>query len=157
MANGFKAHRHSGGGTMRLAGYPILTTYATSIWNGDMVFLNAGNVEQGITNTAHVGTFLGCKYVEADGSIKFSPYWPGVSDGKTEIEAIIGEDTNVTYAVTDSSGALAVGDACDVVNTGSEDATIGASTMTVGASTNADFTVVRILDATNNIVEVKIA
>ena len=49
---------------------------------------------------------------------------------------------------------LAVGDNCDLVDNGGEDTTIGASTMTVGTSTNADFEVVRVLD--NQMVEVKI-
>lgn len=156
MANGFKARRHVGGGCMRLEGRSIDPTYATSIWNGDMVSLNGNNVEQAATNTTMVGTFLGCKYVEADGTIKFSPYWPGVSDGKTDIEAVTIEDPDVLYVVTDSTGALAVGDNCDLLDNGSEDATIGASTMTVTTSTNADFVVKHIVDADNDLVAVAI-
>lgn len=156
MANGFKAYRHVGGGIARLSGRSIATDYTTSIWNGDMVVLSGNNVTQAATNTAMVGTFLGCSYTAADGSIKFSPYWPGISDGKKDITAIINEDPNMTYVVLDSTGALTVGANCDLLDNGSEDATIGASRMSVTTSTNADFVVVSIVDADANLVEVKI-
>ena len=152
MANGFKVYRHTGGGTVRLNGYTIATTDTTSIWNGDIVNVAAGVVTQAATNETHEGVFLGCNYTAADGSIKFSPYWPGVNDGKKDIIAIVCDDPSVEFVVLDSTGALAVGDSCDLLDNGSEDATIGASKMSVTTSTNADFIVTKVLD--NNLVVV---
>lgn len=154
MANGFKVYRHTGGGTVRLSGYTIATADTTSIWNGDLVNVAAGVVTQAATNEAQDGVFLGCSYTAADGSIKFSPYWPGVNDGKKNIQAIVCDDPNVELLVKDTAtAALAVGDNCDLVDNGGEDSTIGASTMTVGDNVNSDFIVVKVLD--NRMVVVK--
>ena len=147
MSNGFKALRHIGGGTTRLEGYPIATGNTETIWNGDAVILNAGNVEQAApTDTGTgvvVGTFLGCSYVNVKGEIRFSPYWDGVA-GSSDIQAIINEDPSVTYKVVDTVGNLAVGAAVVLSDVGSENATIGASTMEVVAGA-AQFTVRKIL------------
>ena len=157
MSNGFKALRHSGGGNQRLFEYAIDPANTTTIWNGDMVILNAGNVEQAATNTAMIGTFLGCMFVNARGEQKFSPYWDGVAN-QTECKAIVSEDDEMSYKVVDDSGALTVGALCDLVDNGSENPTIGASTMSVGASTNGDFSVRKVLgvDALNGLAYVEV-
>lgn len=142
MSNGFKALRHAHGGNQRLFEYAIDPTNTTTIWNGDMVSLNAsGNVEQGLAaDTDLIGTFLGCMYVNARGEQKFSPYWDGVAN-QTMCKAIVSEDDEMSYKVVDATGALVVGSLCDLVDNGSENPTIGASTMTVGAATTNQFKV----------------
>lgn len=145
MSNGFKASRHVGGGCLRLAEYTIDPTNTTTIWNGDAVSLNGGNIEQGKVDDADlIGTFLGCMYVNARGEQKFSPFWDGVAN-QSDIRGLVIDDKEESYRVVDASGALAVGDDCDLIDNGSENAAIGASTMTVGASTNAQFKVRKVL------------
>lgn len=160
MSNGFKALRHIGGGVSRLEGYPIADDNTTTIWNGDAVKLVAGEVQQAAaTDTGAgvvVGTFLGCNYVDVKGRQQFSPFWDGVA-GSSEILAIITEDPKMTFRVVDTAGTLAVGAACVLSDVGSENATIGASTMEVVAGA-AQFTVRKILGTNlNGDVEVEVA
>jgi len=154
MSNGFKALRHESGHS-QLSEYDIDPTNTETIWNGDMVILTAGKIVQAATNEAHVGTFVGCMYVAADGSQQFSPYWNGVA-GSTDVRGLVSDTSGTSYVVTDSSGTLTVGALCDLVDGGGEVASIGASTMTVGASTNGDFSVKSIVDAAANTVEIVI-
>jgi len=154
MANGFKALRHVGGGVARLSQYTI-SAAAPAIFNGDIVKLVAGNILAAVTNELHAGSFVGCMYLNAKGEQKFSPDWPA-DTAATEITGLINEDSNVSYAVTDSSGALTVGALCDLDTAVAGDASTGASRMAVKASVNGDFKVRSIVDATNNIVEVVI-
>jgi len=141
MSNGFKALRHAHGGNQRLFEYAIDPANTTEIWNGDMISLNGGNVEQGLAaDTDLIGTFLGCMFVNARGEQRFSPYWDGVAN-QTDAKAIVSEDDEMSYKVVDDTGALGVGDFCDLVDNGGENPTIGASTMSVGAATTNQFKV----------------
>jgi len=153
MANGFKALRHVGGGNQRYSEYEIAVD-AADIFNGDMVIITAGEIVIGATNEAHIGTFVGCMFVNAAGEQKFSPYWTA-SPGATEIKGLVNEDKGVSYNVVDTSGALTVGALCDLDYTAGSPKT-GQSAAGVGASTNGDFQVLSIVDADNDRVEIKI-
>jgi hypothetical protein len=51
-----------------------------------------------------LGVFKGCKYVAQDGSIVFSPYWPGGTVA-TNIEAVVFDDPDIVYRVrSDATG-----------------------------------------------------
>ena len=56
--------------------YPIASGYAANIFTGDLVRINAGNL-QTVTDTNEVvqGVFMGCRYVE-NGEQKFKSYFP---------------------------------------------------------------------------------
>jgi len=162
MANGFKALRHVGGGVSRLTEYPIASELAENIFNGDMVFLNSGNLEPAVTNEAHIGSFLGVMFVNSQGEQKFSPAWVSGTAG-TEIKALVNADANTSYKVADTaSSALSVGDPCDLVSTAGN-LKLGKSNFSVGDNTNTDFTVLSVLDSetingvTTRFVEVKLA
>ncbi len=153
MANGFKALRHVGGGVQRYSEYGITAASAPAIFNGDMVILTSGKILKAATNEAHLGAFVGCMYKNAKGEQIFSPNWPA-DTAATNVKGLICEDPEVTYAVT-SGVTLTVGALCDLVP-GSGTASTGASTGSVTTSTNGDFVVKSILDATNKLYEVKI-
>lgn len=158
MANGFKALRHVGGGVQRLSERPIADAYTANLFNGDMVTLNAGSVELAVdTDTDVVGTFLGCMYVNAQGSQVFSPYWPASTAGATDRKALINEDAGISYKVECLTGALAVGDTADLANAANGNPKTGQSGMTAVAGDQ--FTVIRILEvgAVNDLIEVTIA
>lgn len=60
----------------------IKSDNATKIFFGDpVVLLNTGYIGQGVNGATlgPTGIFYGCEYQSADGSIKFSPYWPGAA------------------------------------------------------------------------------
>lgn len=156
MANGFQALRHVGGGAQRYIELPMKSAYDTNIFSGDAVEIttDAGYVNAAAATGAaqDIGVFAGVMFVNAQGEQKFSPMWLADTVG-SDIRALVSGDKGVSYkvqadAVTDAS----VGLACDLVATAGTVAT-GLSGMTVAVGAGA-FTIRKILDATNNIVEV---
>jgi len=80
------------GSTGNLHEFAISPSETTAIFSGDVVALNAaGFIEEASGATDNndfdiLGVFAGCKYVDVDGSFKFSSFWDGNS-GRTEIKA----------------------------------------------------------------------
>lgn len=148
MANGFKALRHVGGGVQRLSEYPIADAYASNLFNGDMVTLNAGSVELSAAADVVTGSFLGCMYVGPKGEQVFSPNWPAALANTSERYALINEDKGVSYKVYALAAAgLAVGDSVDVATASGGSTLTGASGMTAVARASTSNIVVRkILD-----------
>lgn len=89
---GFRLARSKGmeGSTGNLHEYPIATGYSTEIFRGDLVTLNAGNVQvsDGSAGSKILGVFWGCKYEDTDGSIKFARMWDG-NAGRSNIKASV--------------------------------------------------------------------
>jgi len=84
-ARGFQPYQAQNGTPMRVVEYPILGTYGTKIHRGGPVELNtdgtiivAANVDSTI-----LGVFDGCEYVDSQGNVIFSPYWPAPGAVKT--------------------------------------------------------------------------
>ena len=80
---GFRPNVHQVGGCPnRLSAYEIADGYTTSIFSGDLVRSDATNggrlIELAPDGTAAriLGVFAGCQYVDAQGDVKFSQYWP---------------------------------------------------------------------------------
>lgn len=92
--------------------YPITSTYATALYKGDPVTqLNDGTIGVGVAGATILGIFQGVKYVNAQGTAMFSPYWPanpGVLTGST-VEAFVIDDPNVVYSVQETNAAGAAG------------------------------------------------
>lgn len=92
--------------------YPITTTYATALYKGDpLAQLSDGTVGVGVAGATCLGVFFGCKYIASDGTVKFSPYWPGnpgVLTGST-VEALVIDDPNVVYTVQETNASGAAG------------------------------------------------
>lgn len=97
--------------------YPIAPLYATSLFTGDPVRIDAttGTVitANGVdANPALLGIFVGCDYVDAVTKRQtFSPYWPAstATVANTVINARIVDDPNVMFDVVvnplDTGGA----------------------------------------------------
>jgi hypothetical protein len=78
--------------------YPIASGYASNIFTGDLVRINAGNLEVITTVTEVVqGVFMGCHYV-ADGEQKFSKYWPSGTSA-TDAVALVADDSRTVFEV----------------------------------------------------------
>jgi len=97
---GLRPLRKLGGGNISQSVYGIATDYATAIYDGDIVKLAATsrNVEKAAADTTNaIGVFKGCSYVDSTGKNVFSHHWPGVSDGKTNIQAFVVDDPHVIF------------------------------------------------------------
>jgi hypothetical protein len=78
--------------------YPIASAYAANIFTGDLVRINAGNLEVITTVTEIVqGVFMGCRYV-ANGEQKFSKYWPSGTSA-TDAYALVADDSRTVFEV----------------------------------------------------------
>jgi hypothetical protein len=98
--SGFRPSRKRGS-SMNNSGtneYPIASGYGANIFTGDLVRINAGNVQVITTVTEIVqGVFQGCRYV-ADGEQKFSKYWPSGTSA-TDAYAVIADDSRAVFEV----------------------------------------------------------
>lgn len=154
--NGFQGLRHVAGGAQRYIELPMKSAYVANIFNGDAVEITTdpGYVNAAAATAAaqDLGIFVGCMYVLPTGEQKFSPMWPAGTIA-SDIRALVSGDKGVSYKVqADAVTEASVGLACDLVATAGNTAT-GLSGMTVAVGAGA-FTIRKILDADNNIVEV---
>ena len=98
--SGFRPSRKRGASMNNMGSneYPIASGYAANIFTGDLVRINAGNVQVITTVTEVVqGVFMGCRYV-ADGEQKFSKYWPSGTSA-TDAYAQIADDSRTVFEV----------------------------------------------------------
>ena len=90
----------SGSFTGKTRNLPIITTYATAIFNGDFVKVAAdGTVakDSGTTALTAVGIFMGCSYTDpTSGQKTFSDQWPA-SNAATDAMAYVIDDPNVVF------------------------------------------------------------
>ena len=127
--------------------FPIKTA-ATNIGYGTIVSLSAGEVIMaagtganavannfGGSSVGALGIFVGCEYINAEGQLIFSQYYPASTAGAT---AYVVTDPGVTFQVQ-SSGAVVAAKLGQNVNitdaqvTGDVNTTTGKSTKDVGA------------------------
>jgi hypothetical protein len=92
--------------------YPILSTYATALYNGDPVTTLAdGTIGVGVAGSPILGVFQGVKYIDSTGVAKFQAYWPGnpgILTGTTPVALVI-DDPNVVYTIQETSGTGTAG------------------------------------------------
>ena len=132
--------------------YPIASGYAANIFTGDLVRINAGNL-QTVTDTNEVvqGVFMGCRYVE-NGEQKFKSYFPS-GTSTTDAFGIVCDDPNQVFEVQ-ADASVTAGDLFGSQNfgvvlgagstfTGKSGHSIDASTRTSGIA------MVRALDSVN--------
>lgn len=162
--DGFQPSRKLGSApnNLGITEYTIADGYATSIFKGDVVKVNAtGTIELAAAGDRVVGVFLGCAYAQADGTPTEARYWPASTSSATTVTAKVSDDPNQTYNVVGNAALTTVypGDLYDtVIGTGSTitgnsaaqmDVTGG--TVLIGLST---VKVVRVIDTATNEVEV---
>lgn len=82
---GFDVAKGRDGTPHRMIDARILGTYGTKIYSGQPVTLAADGTIQVLSaaNDPVLGVFNGVEYVEVNGDIKFSPYWPAPGAVKT--------------------------------------------------------------------------
>lgn len=88
--------------------FPIAANTAHAIYAGDLVALSSGFIVEatGRANNndfSPLGVFLGCRYVDADGSFKFKRYWDGVA-GRTDIRAMVALPEGATFLIKGDPG-----------------------------------------------------
>jgi len=93
--------------------YSIASGYDTSIFYGDAVKIIAdGTIERETADAAmaYIGVFLGCTYTSPALKYKlFSQYYPA-DTAATDIEAFIGDGTDILFKVAVTSGTTVIGE-----------------------------------------------
>jgi hypothetical protein len=155
---GLRPARKVDGGNVSQGVYSIATDYTTAIYDGDPVQLTSTSrnvILAEATNPDNIGVFKGCSYKDSTGSMQFSHYWPGVSDGKTDIKAYVIDDPNVVFEMqADACAATEVGLLCDW-NAGTGSAISGLSgayavVNGTSATTNGSLRVMRLVERPDN-------
>jgi hypothetical protein len=91
-----------------------ITSVTTTIFNGDVVFVNGGTISKSTvttnaTTTANLtaGVFVGCQYVNTQGQTVQSQYYPGNAAASSAIAYVVVDDKAAyKVAVTNGSGAM---------------------------------------------------
>ena len=150
---GLRAIGHISGGSVRLRRYSIASAYGTDIYHGDVVEMTGTGTniaKAAAANADNLGVFVGCRYVNASGEQKFSPYWPA-STVATQIVALVYDDPNIIYEV--QCDTLAEGDIGTLVdwNVGTGSALNGTSGLyaDIGAGTATTDKALRLLNLVN--------
>jgi hypothetical protein len=112
--NGFKLVGKLGGSIQNngVQNYEIASGQAGSIFSGDPVQMLTGgtiSVVNSATTVKILGIFRGCKYIDSDGSVKFSAYYPNGQTSTSTIVALVEDSPENLYQVQ-SSGSLALTD-----------------------------------------------
>ena len=161
----------SDSGQTRAKKYTILnnagTGYGTAIYKGDLVKMHTdGTINIGDGTTPALGVFVGCEYIDATGKPVSSPYWPAstaLQSGSQAIAWVI-DDQNTMFRIGVSGNAsdyvqTAVGQQCNVADTGTGTVNTGLSSSSVSAAIVAAGTLAQlriegfydgIYDATSN-------
>lgn len=152
---GLKAVRKLGGGSISLTEYSIATT-TDAIYSGDKVKLTGtGNgIDQAdATDELNIGVFAGCRYVEADGTVKFSGYWPGSVGAKNAVALVYDDPTIIFEVQGDTVNEADIGLLADITpgtgnaSTGMSGAYIIAS---AGATSGKNFQILRLAPRPDN-------
>ena len=153
---GLRPVRKLSGGNICTSNYDIATAYATAIYTGDPVELTGTGLNiqlAAASNEDNLGVFAGCSYVTAAGKPTWSPYWPGVSDGKTDIVAHVYVDPMIVYEIqSDTTAAANIGTVCDWnAGTGSTKTGLSGAYAVAGtAATGGALRVLRLVDRPDN-------
>lgn len=152
---GLKAVRHASGGNVQSNEYLIAPSYTTAIFYGDTVKCATDGtiVLSAAGDTANIGVFCGCNFVDAQGNQRFSPHWPGTANC-TNIKALVYDDPQIVFqaqsaTVIAQSGTGTLVDLSTYVagntRTGNSLCTIDGESSS--ATTGKTFRVLRIVDA----------
>lgn len=90
---------------------PIASAYATAIFNGDVVALDANGVlvkDTGTTTATPVGVFLGCSYTDPVFGKTFRQFYPG-GLAIADIVAYVCDDPDALFKVAVVSGTTVIG------------------------------------------------
>ena len=151
---GFDVAKGRDGTPQRCTIHRILGTYGSKIHTGAPVTLAADGTVQLLSaaNDPILGVFNGCEYVEVNGDIKFSPYWPApgaVKAGTTPTCRIYPAEGLFLIHASASLAQAKVGEFADLIAlSGGDDVTGRADSVQMDA-VNTDATV-----QTTNVVQI---
>lgn len=143
---GLMPQRHYKGGLVRANEYNIASAYNTSVFSGDLVKSTGTNkqIEVCVANDAARGVFVGVYYTLADGTPKFSPYWPANTAllTGTTAKAMVIDDPDVLFMIQASGDFVAddIGAGADIL-AGTGNVATGTSAMQLDSTSiavNAD-------------------
>tara|TARA_B100001027_G_scaffold200187_1_gene159420 strand:+ start:108 stop:644 length:537 start_codon:yes stop_codon:yes gene_type:complete len=121
--NGFNPIGKMGSGApQKMNEYDALAAYGTKIYQGDLVKLNAGNVERGAAaDTAFVGVFWGANFDDSDGKPKFINNRPA----STAAKVFVYDDPYQVFEIQGDAGSAQanIGNTTDINAGGGTDAT----------------------------------
>lgn len=83
--------------------FPIAANNTAPIFKGDLVRLNGGVLVEASgaadnNDFSPLGVFLGCRYVAADGSFEFKPFWDGGA-GRSDIVGLVAIPEGATFLI----------------------------------------------------------
>lgn len=140
--NGFVPQRHGRGGLIRSGmNYAIAAGLANSLFRGDLVYETATSKQIDVAVAAHrvLGVFSGCQYINAQGEVKFSPYYPASVPvlANTTLQAWVYDDPDIVFAAQVSAGFAVtdVGALADVTVATAGNAFTGASGQQLDSTT----------------------
>ena len=106
--NGFIPKRHMGGGIIRAAAYQLANAESSAIFSGDPVVKKADGYigVAAATDVNQIGVFHGVRWIDLDGSVRFSQYWPAGQACIGEPEAYVFDDPGIVYEAQAQGGAF---------------------------------------------------
>jgi hypothetical protein len=88
--------------------YTIATGYATALAAGEPVKLHTdGTLIRGTNGADAIGVLQTVKYVDSQGNVKYTTYWPA-STTATEIECLVIDDPNATFTAKANAAVTSV-------------------------------------------------
>lgn len=156
---GFQPIQHGAGGVPGRSGsYSIASELAQDLFTGDLVTLTGTgrNITVATVATGMIlGSFQGCRYVDAQGNVVFAKHWPSgtvakaLHPGGFACEAIVADDPFQYFLaqMDDTAGLVVadVGNAADFI-AGAGNALTGISGHQVDQSSLGDAQQLRIVD-----------
>lgn len=98
--------------TGQVNSYPVASGYGTSMFTNDPVIsLADGTIGIGVAGSPIRGIFMGVKYTDTLGVVRFSPYWPASTTVFTGTvpEALVADDPSLICDCQETNGAGAAG------------------------------------------------
>lgn len=90
-----------------LSPYTIASGYSTALACGEPVALSSGTLIRGTNGADAIGVLQNIKYVDSNGDVKYTTYWPA-STAATQIEALVIDDPMATFTVKGNAAVTSV-------------------------------------------------
>ena len=128
---------------------PILSTYNTAIFTGDVVKIGSDGTIQKDTGTATatpVGVFLGCQYTDSDSQLRQRPMWTAGTTA-TDAYAFVADDPDLVFSVQGTVGSITTlyGNNAALVQ-GTGNSTTGISGVSIGSFATTGTLPIRLID-----------
>ena len=131
-----KGMNYNTGGTATVISPTAIARAPKKLYTGDLICIEAsGTISECIGATLKPsGVFMGCNYVDTDGSQKFSRYWPGEAiSAATCIQFHVITDPDQTYYIQ-GNATCSHGEICKVLNYTATVSTASAGSTKTGQS-----------------------